>query len=122
MLEDVILERQAVKRLLEPAEVADVVAFLLGPSGRGFTGSPRRDGPRLDCALSFSTVERGARRRRRPAVSRTPDGDLEASDLRAHPGAVDLVDGPADELRHRKSGDRGLCLEQLVLARPSSVI
>ena len=40
VLEDVILERQAVKRLLEPAEVADVVAFLLGPSGRGFTGSP----------------------------------------------------------------------------------
>lgn len=40
ILEDVILERQAVKRLLEPSEVADVVAFLLGPSGRGFTGSP----------------------------------------------------------------------------------
>ncbi len=40
VLEDVILERQAVKRLLEPAEVADVVAFLLGPSGRGFTGAP----------------------------------------------------------------------------------
>lgn len=40
MLEDVILERQAVKRLLEPSEVADVVAFLLGPSGRSFTGAP----------------------------------------------------------------------------------
>jgi 3-hydroxybutyrate dehydrogenase len=40
VLEDVILERQAVKRLLEPSEVADVVAFLLGPGGRGFTGSP----------------------------------------------------------------------------------
>jgi len=40
VLEEVILERQAVKRLLEPTEVADVVAFLLGPSGRGFTGSP----------------------------------------------------------------------------------
>jgi 3-hydroxybutyrate dehydrogenase len=40
VLEDVILERQAVKRLLEPGEVADVVAFLLGPTGRGFTGSP----------------------------------------------------------------------------------
>jgi len=40
VLEDVILERQAVKRLLEPAEVADLVAFLLGPSGRGFTGTP----------------------------------------------------------------------------------
>jgi 3-hydroxybutyrate dehydrogenase len=40
VLEDVILERQAVKRLLEPAEVADVVAFLLGPAGRGITGVP----------------------------------------------------------------------------------
>jgi len=40
VLEDVILERQAVKRLLEPEEVSDVVAFLLGPSGRAFTGAP----------------------------------------------------------------------------------
>jgi len=38
VLEDVILERQAVKRLLEPSEVADLVAFLLGPSGGGVTG------------------------------------------------------------------------------------
>jgi 3-hydroxybutyrate dehydrogenase len=38
VLAEVILERQAVKRLLEPEEVADVVAFLLGPSGRAFTG------------------------------------------------------------------------------------
>jgi 3-hydroxybutyrate dehydrogenase len=40
VLTDVILERQAVKRLLEPSEVADTAAFLLGPTGRGFTGSP----------------------------------------------------------------------------------
>jgi len=26
--------------LLEPSEVADVVAFLLGPAGRGITGVP----------------------------------------------------------------------------------
>jgi len=38
VLEDVILERQAVRRLLEPSEVADLVAFLLGPTGRGITG------------------------------------------------------------------------------------
>jgi 3-hydroxybutyrate dehydrogenase len=40
VLEDVILGRQAVKRLLEPAEVAGLVAFLLSPSGAGITGVP----------------------------------------------------------------------------------
>ncbi len=40
VLEDVILERQAVKRLIEPEEVAGVVAFLLGSDGRAFTGAP----------------------------------------------------------------------------------
>jgi 3-hydroxybutyrate dehydrogenase len=40
VLEDVILAPHAVKRLLEPSEVADVVAFVLGPSGRAFTGAP----------------------------------------------------------------------------------
>jgi len=40
VLEDVILAPQAVKRLIEPEEVADVAAFLLGPGGRSFTGSP----------------------------------------------------------------------------------
>jgi 3-hydroxybutyrate dehydrogenase len=35
-----LLERQAVKRMLEPGEVAATVAFLLGPEGRGFTGVP----------------------------------------------------------------------------------
>jgi 3-hydroxybutyrate dehydrogenase len=39
VLEDVILAPHAVKRLIEPEEVADVVAFLLGPSGRAFTGA-----------------------------------------------------------------------------------
>jgi 3-hydroxybutyrate dehydrogenase len=38
VLEEVILAPHAVKRLLEPAEVADTVAFLLGPGGRAFTG------------------------------------------------------------------------------------
>ena len=36
---DAVLERQAVKRLLEPGEVAAAVSFLLGPDGRGFTGA-----------------------------------------------------------------------------------
>ena len=40
VVEDVILAPQAVRRLLEPAEVADAVAFLLGPSGRAMTGAP----------------------------------------------------------------------------------
>ncbi len=40
VLRDVMLERQAVKRLLEPAEVAGVVAFLLSSAGRGITGVP----------------------------------------------------------------------------------
>ncbi len=40
VLEDVILERQAVKRLIEPEEVAHAVAFLLGPGGRAYTGAP----------------------------------------------------------------------------------
>jgi len=38
-LSDVILAPHAVKRLIEPDEVADVVAFLCGPTGATFTGS-----------------------------------------------------------------------------------
>jgi 3-hydroxybutyrate dehydrogenase len=40
VLEEVILAPHAVKRLIEPSEVAEVVAFLMGPSGRSFTGAP----------------------------------------------------------------------------------
>ena len=39
VLEDVILAPHAVKRLIEPAEVAEVVAFLVGPGGRAFSGA-----------------------------------------------------------------------------------
>jgi 3-hydroxybutyrate dehydrogenase len=39
-LEDVILAPHAVKRLLEPEEVAETAAFLLGPGGRSITGAP----------------------------------------------------------------------------------
>jgi 3-hydroxybutyrate dehydrogenase len=40
VLEDVILQPQAVKRLIEPTEVAGVVSLLLGPGGRAFSGAP----------------------------------------------------------------------------------
>ena len=40
VLEDVILAPHAVKRLLEPEEVAGTVSFLVGPGGRGFSGVP----------------------------------------------------------------------------------
>lgn len=38
-LED-LLASQAVKRLLEPSEVAGAAAWLLGPDGRAVTGTP----------------------------------------------------------------------------------
>ena len=40
VLEDVILAPHAVKRLIEPEEVAEAVAYLLGPGGRSMTGVP----------------------------------------------------------------------------------
>jgi 3-hydroxybutyrate dehydrogenase len=40
VLEDVILAPHAVKRLIEPAEVAALVAFLAGPAGAVITGVP----------------------------------------------------------------------------------
>jgi 3-hydroxybutyrate dehydrogenase len=40
VLEDVLLAPQAVKRLIEPHEVAGVASFLLGPGGRAITGAP----------------------------------------------------------------------------------
>jgi 3-hydroxybutyrate dehydrogenase len=40
VLEEVILAPQAVKRLIEPEEVAGVVAFLAGEGGGAFTGAP----------------------------------------------------------------------------------
>jgi 3-hydroxybutyrate dehydrogenase len=40
VIEEIILAPHAVKQLIEPAEVAEVVAFLLGPAGRAFNGAP----------------------------------------------------------------------------------
>jgi 3-hydroxybutyrate dehydrogenase len=39
VLSEVILASQPVKRLIEPAEVAEMAALLVGPAGRAFTGS-----------------------------------------------------------------------------------
>ena len=39
-LQDIILAQHAVKRLIEPAEVAATIAFLAGPTGAAFTGVP----------------------------------------------------------------------------------
>ena len=40
VLEDVILAPHAIKRLIEPDEVAEAVRYLLGPGGGAFTGAP----------------------------------------------------------------------------------
>ena len=40
VLQEVILQPHAVKRLIEPEEVADVIAFLAGPGGAAFSGGP----------------------------------------------------------------------------------
>jgi 3-hydroxybutyrate dehydrogenase len=40
VLEQVILAPHAVKELIEPSDVAEVVAFLASPAGRAFTGVP----------------------------------------------------------------------------------
>lgn len=40
VLEDVILQPHAIKRLIEPTEVAAAVSMLAGPAGAAFTGNP----------------------------------------------------------------------------------
>jgi 3-hydroxybutyrate dehydrogenase len=40
VLEQVILQPHAVKRLIEPSEVAGVIAFLAGEGGASFSGVP----------------------------------------------------------------------------------
>ena len=40
VVDEVLLAPQAVKRMLEPEEVAEAAAFLLGPGGRAVTGTP----------------------------------------------------------------------------------
>lgn len=40
VLDEVILAPHAVKRLIEPEEVAEAVLFLMGPAGRAMTGAP----------------------------------------------------------------------------------
>jgi 3-hydroxybutyrate dehydrogenase len=40
VLEQVVLAPHAIKQLIEPEDVAETVAFLVGPAGRAFTGAP----------------------------------------------------------------------------------
>ncbi|MEA2341514.1 MAG: 3-hydroxybutyrate dehydrogenase [Solirubrobacteraceae bacterium] len=40
VLERVVLAAHAIKELIEPEDVAETVAFLVGPTGRSFTGAP----------------------------------------------------------------------------------
>ncbi|HET6868787.1 MAG TPA: 3-hydroxybutyrate dehydrogenase [Solirubrobacteraceae bacterium] len=40
VIEKVILQPHAVKKLIEPSEVAGVVSFLVSPAGKMFTGAP----------------------------------------------------------------------------------
>ena len=51
MLEQVILAPHAIKRLIEPDEVARAVTFLLGPAGCGVHRRAVRDGRGLDRPL-----------------------------------------------------------------------
>ena len=53
VLEDVILAPHAVKRLIEPDEVAGVIAFLAGPGRRGVHRRARDHGPRLERAIDL---------------------------------------------------------------------
>ena len=52
VIEQVILAPHAVKQLIEPSEVADVVAFLLGPGGQAVHRRPGHARPGLDRALT----------------------------------------------------------------------
>jgi 3-hydroxybutyrate dehydrogenase len=40
VIEEIMLTEPAIKRLIEPSEVAATIAFLAGPSGGAFTGVP----------------------------------------------------------------------------------
>ena len=72
MLEDVILAPHAVKRLIEPEEVAGVVAFLLGPEGARVQRRAGHDGPGLDgpIELAHGVPLRGGSRAARVARAR----------------------------------------------------
>ena len=73
VLEEVIVAPHAVKRLIEPAEVADVVAFLLGPGGPVVHRRAGDDGPGLDRALTQapSTRSRCTLAKRRSGSTRS---------------------------------------------------
>ena len=71
-----LLAPQAIKRLLEPEEVAETAAFLLGPWRAGVRRSAGRDGSRLDRAVGGGGIDS-------PAVS-------EAASTKADDVALEL--------------------------------
>ena len=58
-LEEVILAPHAIKRLIEPEEVAGVVAFLASEGGAAVHRRPGDDGPGLDRALTRASTAAG---------------------------------------------------------------
>ena len=61
VVEDVMLAPVAVKRLVEPEEVASLVLFLCGPASASVNGCVADDGRRVDGALSAVGPTRGPR-------------------------------------------------------------
>ena len=68
MLEQVILAPHAVKRLIEPEEVAGVIAFLAGRSGARLHRRTGHDGPRMERPVDLPAPPGRAARARGPRL------------------------------------------------------
>ena len=109
VLNDVISQPHAVKRLIEPEEVAEAVAFLGGPGGLAFTGVGGADGLGLDRELSARLAlapavvlvvhqrpeQRPAHQRREPHHQRTSRATIRVP--RARRGATGTT-APAERI------------------------
>ena len=102
-LEEVILAPHAIKRLIEPDEVAGVVAFLASEARRVVHGRARDDGPGLDRPLTAGAGERQrrlGRGAREPPAAATPNasGRLFRLSLNNHTASMQI--GAAGALPH----------------------